>query len=172
MVKKYSAEKGRKVNSKGRGKHGPRFLQLHHYLLHCEAWRSLKPVRRSIYIEIAQRFNGSNNGEISFSVREAASCVHCSKDTASEAFHELEEKGFIRRNICGSFNYKLRHATTWILTQHPHNGESPTKDFMKWKPVNLKTSLKARTDCPKQRTEGFVSKEFDISTVPLAGPKH
>ncbi len=172
MMKKYSAGKGRKVNSKGRSKHGPRFLQLHHYLLHSEAWRSLKPVRRSIYIELAQRFNGSNNGEISFSVREASSCVHCSKDTASASFHELEEKGLIKRNICGSFNYKLRHATTWILTQHSYDGKSPTKEFMKWKPLNLKTSPKPRTDCPNKRTEVVISKDFDISTVPLIGPKH
>ena len=34
-----------------------------------------------------------------------------------ETFHELEEKGFIKRHVCGSFNWKLRHATTWILTE-------------------------------------------------------
>lgn len=172
MVSKYKTGKGRKADSKGRSKNEGRFLKLEYYLLQSSAWKSLKSVRRAIYIELAQRFNGSNNGEISMSVREAAYGAHCSKDTASEAFHELEGKGFIKRNLCGSFDFKLRHATTWILTQHPYKEQVPTKEFMKWKPEDLIISPKQRTTCPKKGTGGIVSESFNKPTVPFSGPKH
>jgi DNA-binding transcriptional regulator YhcF (GntR family) len=65
-----------------------------------------------VYLEIARRYFGTNNGEMSLSVREAAHFANIGKDTASKCFHELEAKGFIRRNVCGSFNWKLKQATT------------------------------------------------------------
>ena len=35
-----------------------------------DAWRSLSPNARAIYVEIVERYNGTNNGLISFSIRE------------------------------------------------------------------------------------------------------
>jgi hypothetical protein len=96
--------KGRGQDKRGRSLRGERFVKLEHWLLRTPAWRSLTPVARALYIELAQRYNGANNGEISLSVREAAELVHIAKDTASKSFHELEEKGFVRRHVCGSFN--------------------------------------------------------------------
>lgn len=122
------------------------------WFLDTPAWRSLSPQARCIYLEIAQRYYGSNNGEISLSVREAARLVHIAKDTATKAFHELEEKGFIRRNVCGSFNWKLRHATTWILTEHAFNDQPATKDFARWTLEKSEPGPNPGTDCPKRGT--------------------
>ena len=146
--------RGRRVDQTGRSIGETRFLKLEHWIFKTEAWRSLSAQARAVYIEIAQRFNGSNNGEISLSVREAARFVHIAKDTATKVFHELEEKGFIRRNVCGSFNWKLKHATTWILTEHPFNDQPATKDFARWSPTNSETGPKQGTKCPKRGTEG------------------
>lgn len=129
----YEKPRKRKVNQKGRNPNGPRFIQLFHYLLDSEAWRSLKPPARALYIEIERRFNGVNNGEISLSVREAAKLIRVSRDTASRAFHDLEEKGLVRREVCGSFDWKIRHATTWVLTEKPLRGDAASKEFMRWR---------------------------------------
>lgn len=172
MPAKRKPGRGRGVDATGRSKREGRFLKLEHFLLHSAAWRALKPVERAIYLELAQRFNGSNNGEISFSVREAADYVHCAKDTATKAFHELETVGFIRRNICGSFDYKKRHATTWILTEHPYQNNPATKDFMSSRPENLKPGPKQRTRRPNIRTRPPNLNGFNGVSGPHLGPKH
>jgi hypothetical protein len=124
--------RGRGQDKRGRSKRGERFVKLDHWLLKTPAWRSLSPPSRAIYIELAQRYNGSNNGEIALSVRDAAKLVHVAKDTASKAFRELEDKGFVVRVVCGSFNWKLRHATTWELTAYSLGDNPPSKQFARW----------------------------------------
>jgi hypothetical protein len=137
---------------------------LEHWIFKTEAWRSLKCQARAVYIEIAQRYNGSNNGEISLSVREAARFVLIAKDTASSAFHELESKGFIRRHICGSFNWKLKHATTWILTEHPFNEQPATKDFARWSPEKSEAGPNSGTNGPRS---GTLSQQREVLTQKL-----
>lgn len=122
----------RKHNHKGRNRNGNRFLSLEHWMMETEAWRSLSPATRCVYIEIAARYNGSNNGQIPLSVREAAALCNIARDTAMRALTELQHKGLIREIKAGSFNLKVRHATEWALTAHPLNGELPTKDFVRW----------------------------------------
>ena len=145
--------RGRRIDETGRSIGPTRFLKLEHWIFKTEAWRSLPPPSRAVYIEIAQRFFGINNGEISLSVREAAGLVHIAKDTATKAFHELEDKGFIRRNVCGSFNWKIKHATTWILTEHPFNDQPATKDFARWSPKKPEPGPNSGTRCPKPGTK-------------------
>ncbi len=161
---------GRRVDVTGRSIGSSRFLKLEHWILRTDAWRSLSPQSRAVYIEIAQRFNGSNNGEISLSVREAARLVNIAKDTATKAFHELEAKGFIRRNVCGSFNWKLKHATTWILTEHPFGDQLATKEFTRWVPQKEILGPKPGTRCPKPGTTGRRFRQHPYLIVPLLGP--
>ena len=85
-------------------------------------------------------------------VREAARALHIAKDTATKTFHELEEKGFIKRHVCGSFDWKIRHATTWILTEFALGEDPPTKEFARWRPPSLETSPKSETRCPNPGT--------------------
>lgn len=159
--------RGRGVDATGRSIGPNRFLKLDHWILKTAAWRSLPPASRALYVEIAQRYNGGNNGEISLSVREAAHLIHVAKDTATKSFHELEAKGFIRRNVCGSFNWKLRHATTWILTEYPFLEKEATKDFARWSPENSDPGPKVGSNCPKEGTGGG---RFRISG-PRSGPQ-
>lgn len=135
-----------------------------------KAWQSLSPAARSIYVELAQRYNGFNNGEISLSVREAARLVHVAKDTASKALHELETKGFIKRRLCGSFNFKLRHATTWILTEFGLDGSPPTKEFFSWRPENPEGGPKSGPSCPKPRTGVAEFCRMKLQSVLNLGP--
>lgn len=85
-------------------------------------------------MELKELYNGSNNGDLFLSVREAAKRLGVSNNTASKAFKELEEKGFIIARQKGYFKQKTRHATSWILTEFKYNGQLPTKEFMRWSP--------------------------------------
>jgi len=156
-------------NKKGRSLRPGRFVMLHHYMLNSDAWRSLKPYHRALYVELAMRFNGLNNGEIAFSVRQAARQIHTAKDTASKAFRELAAKGFIKINQPGSFDWKLRHATTWILTEHPLGEDLATKEFMKWRPENSKPGPKSEPKCTNSGTPNGKLAYCHSSDVPQLG---
>jgi len=135
-------------NRKGRSRNGPSFIQVPHYLLRSAAWLALKPQARAVYIELAARFNGSNNGQIALSVRDAAQSCNIAKDTAARAFQELIEKGFIAIVTGGSFGYKLRHATEYRLTDRAYGDKLATKDFMSWRPENSKPGPNSGQKCP------------------------
>ena len=158
-----------KPNKRGRSNRGERYVRLEHWLLTTAAWRALTSQARSVYVELEQRFNGSNNGEISFSVREASAAVNVAKDTASKVFHELEEKGFIRRHVCGSFDWKMRHATTWILTKHPMGDRPATKEFARWTPTN-KAGPNSGSNCPRSGTAISIFGRRSVRDVLRLGP--
>jgi hypothetical protein len=161
--------RGRGHNAKGRTKKGIRFVKIDHWVMATMAWLSLSAAARALYVELLRRYNGHNNGEISLSVREAARLVHIAKNTASKAFKELEAKGFIKRHVCGSFNWKRRHATTWILTEHEFEDEPATKEFARWRPERKKLGPKSRTRCPKIGTPRAKIERFWLSCVPALG---
>ena len=95
MASKKRNRAGR-VNATGRTNSEARHIRLYHWLLKSPAWHSISPLARSLLIEVWRRYNGQNNGEISYSVREAAKALHVGKDTANRAFHELEDREFLK----------------------------------------------------------------------------
>lgn len=169
-AKRVKRRRGRRVDETGRSIGPPRFLKLEHWMLKTAAWCSLPTASRALYVAIAQRYNGSNNGEISMSVREAADLIHVAKDTAGHSFRELEVKGFLKRNVCGSFNWKTRHATTWILTEHPLDDELATKEFARWCPEKSEPGPNAGTTCPNRGTRGGRFRQMSRLPVPGLGP--
>jgi hypothetical protein len=124
----------KKPNRTGRGGKEARHVRLHHWMTDSAAWHDLSVVARAIYPEIAKRYNGSNNGQISYSAREAADELHISKTTAWESIKTLTDHGFIVEVKKGAFSRKNRHATEWRLTEFPCDvtHEISTKDFMRW----------------------------------------
>jgi hypothetical protein len=116
------------------GANGPlhRWVMLYHWLLNSPAWQSLGLAARCLLIEVWKRHNGLNNGEISFSIREAAGSLKIAPNTANKAFHELEDKGFLKARQRGAFSLKSRHATTWQITAEPCGGQEASKEFMRW----------------------------------------
>jgi hypothetical protein len=117
-----------------------RFLALRYWLLESQAWRSLPGNARALYIEIAARYNGSNNGRIPYSVREAIIALHISGATASRLLKVLQDLGFIVCTKKGAFSMKAsREASEWRLTEHSDDviPNHPTKEFMSWRPPEL-----------------------------------
>ncbi len=144
-------------NSKGRST-TERFVSLPHFMLRSPAWLSLSPVARCVFIELASLYNGSNNGRLALSARDAAERVRCSKNTAARAFVELIEKGFIDLCSPGHFDRKTPHAAEYRLTMHrcDRSSEGVSKRFMSWRDEGSK-SIRGPTTGTAGVTTGTVN---------------
>lgn len=135
------------INRTGRSKKAPRHVRLYHWMMESAAWQSLNGNQRAIYVEMAARYMGSNNGRIPFGVRDAARALRISKATASREMAVLQECGFIVPTFKGAFSLKTKQATEWRLTEFCDDRIPglPTKDFMRWRPENFTVSPQAST---------------------------
>ena len=114
----------------------PRFTRLFDGFLKSEAWRSLPPGPRALYLELKQRFNGCNNGEIYLSHRDAAKALNVGRDTAGTYFKTLIDRGFIvvtQGHCLGPAG--IGQSATYALTEEPIGNGAASKDFMRWKPL-------------------------------------
>lgn len=112
-----------------------RFLRLHHFMMQTKAWRSLNATERAIYIELAARYAGMNNGRIAYSVREAVEALRIGKSTAARALITLQVRGFIATMKKGYFNARAkRTATEWRLTDYACDvsGINPSREYAQW----------------------------------------
>jgi DNA-binding transcriptional regulator YhcF (GntR family) len=120
----------------GNGARKERYVALKHYMLKSPAWRSLDAVARALYVELAKRYMGSNNGRIPYSVREGAAELGVSKTTVSRALLDLIDRRFIEKVKAAAFNMKNeRHATEFRLTEFPCNVTNTaiaSHDYMRW----------------------------------------
>ena len=110
-----------------------RFVKLTYPLIESEAWRWLRPISQSVYIERRRRFNGSNNGRISLSLSEAAHILKASKSTISKALNQLETHGFIKLIKKGYFTGRM--ASEYALTDEQLDGYPPTREWRQWQPT-------------------------------------
>jgi hypothetical protein len=141
----------------GRSKKEARHVRLYHWMMQTAAWKSLTGNQRAIYVEIAARYDGSNNGRIPYSVREAAEAVHISKATAARNLIVLQERGFIAAMMKGAFNVKHRVATEWLLTEFNCDvtGALPWKEFARWSPEMQNTVSPQTATVPAVRPNGI-----------------
>ncbi|MFK7877988.1 MAG: hypothetical protein AB8B71_19815 [Paracoccaceae bacterium] len=119
-----------KANKRGAGRH----VQLPEYLQASEAWASLKPGPRALYVELKRRFNGVNNGRIILSYRDAALAINVSRNTVGSYFAELEKRGLIamtRAPFLGPSG--IGQASLWALQEMPTaDGKPATRGFQNW----------------------------------------
>lgn len=115
-----------------------RHFRFYHSMADTPAWASLTCAQRCVYLALAMRFSGYNNGAIGISVRAAAREANCNKDTAATALKILCERGFIQRTQEGAFSYKTRHSALYRLThlpvEHGNNQTPATFEFRSWRP--------------------------------------
>lgn len=127
-----------RAHPNGRTK-GSQFVMLRYDMMDSAAWRGLSPYAQALYPHIIRRYNGSNNGKIPLSCREAMILLNCSKDRAAKAFNELIEAGFIKIGQDSSFGFKMKTSRRWILTHHVLDGQAPTNEWReKSKPQSVK----------------------------------
>ncbi|MFD0911041.1 helix-turn-helix domain-containing protein [Ruegeria arenilitoris] len=125
MAKPYKRYK------RGAGRH----VQLPEWLQASEAWATLPPGPRALYIEIKRRYNGSNNGDIYLSHRNAAAALNVHRNTVGPWFRELQERGFITMTQPPHLGPSgIGKASVWALDELPtRNGKPATKQFMSWR---------------------------------------
>ena len=138
--------RGRRVDATGRSIGKDRYLGLPHYLLSSEAWRDLSPNERALFVEVAQRYNGQNNGKIGLGVREAGEALHVRPQTAGDAFRRLVENGFLRIGRDSAFNVKSRLAREWFVTLFPVGDDRATHDFMRWRSAVAPSKTQMRNE--------------------------
>ena len=100
-----------------------------------QAWRSLNGASMKVWFEIRSRYNGRNNGEIRFSLREMGEKLVVSKMTAKRAMDKLQDRGFIEKTKQGAFSMKQRHASQWRLTEFrcDRSGHLANHAYREWK---------------------------------------
>lgn len=123
------------ANSYKRHKRGaPPFTMLYEWFQSSEAWASLKPGPRALYIEIKRNFNGANNGKLFLSHRDAGKALNVGRDTVGGYYKDLVDHGFLKivQGHCLGPSGKGQSAI-YALTEEPLDGKPATKDFMAWK---------------------------------------
>lgn len=116
-------------------KRGDAHVRLHAWVMNTPAWQSLTVGPRALLVELYGLYNGTNNGDLFLSEREAAARLHAAPNTVSKWFEMLETRGFIKVSEKGVFSRKTRHATSWILTEFAVDNQLPNKDFARWRPA-------------------------------------
>jgi len=155
-------------NKTGRG--GGKFTALPEWFQKSEAWATMKPGPRALYIELKRRFNGLNNGEIFLSHRDAAKALNVNRDTATGYFQELVDRGFIRMTAGPHLGPSgIGQASKWALEEEAtQDGRPAGKAFMRWtKKQNPRPKI--GTPRPKKRDAFHVIEVETVETVPKNG---
>lgn len=119
-----------------------RFVQLMEYMQASEAWATMPPGPRALYVELKRRFTGTNNGALYLSHRDAAKALNVARNTVAGWFRELEARGFIRKT--GEHHLGpsgIGQASTYALEEEQCDGKPATKAYMSWR---------AKTEAPRK----------------------
>lgn len=113
-----------------------RHVRLFNFMTDSAAWLDLSGNAVKLICHLSKFENGSNNGDLFLSEREAATGIGVSKRTAGKLFDELESHGFIAATAKGHFVVKHGPATQWRLTwlPCPATKQGPTNEWRNWKP--------------------------------------
>jgi hypothetical protein len=149
-----------------------RYVSLRYWLLDSPAWKSLPVATHALYIQIARRYNGSNNGRIPYSVREAVDALRIGKSTLARLLVILQTRGFIVCTRKGAFSLKTtKDASEWRLTEY--DSDAPvahaSKDFMRWQPPE-DTDFDTLNQQPSRPRKFKTRVPQRDHTVPVVGP--
>ncbi|TSB03971.1 helix-turn-helix domain-containing protein [Sphingorhabdus contaminans] len=151
-----------------RRKAEPRHIRLYHSITGTVAWAHLSGNAIKVLFALVRIDDGSKNGQIFYSDRQAALDTGLSRNTCIKAFRELVEKGFLCIVEKGHFDRKVRHATVWRYTWQAAPGIcGPTREFEKWRPESEKPRAQklTRTGAKIERSDNF-----DALTGPIIEP--
>lgn len=102
-------------NRKERGS----FTMLHHAITNSKNYRSLSGNAVKLLIDTMARYNGKNNGDFDYSLKNMKKWGWCSNDTISRAKKELLEKGWIVLTRQGGLHLgaSLYALTIWSIDE-------------------------------------------------------
>ena len=114
------------------------FTKLCRPMMQTDAWRALSPKAQALYPWLRLEWKGANNnnnGKIRLSYRQAARCMGITPNTAGEAFHELQAKGFIVVTQLGALGVEGQaRGHSYELTELSIRNERPRCLYKKWNP--------------------------------------
>ena len=161
--------KRQKPNAKGRNDTEP-YIRLHRGVTSSPAWQSLSCVARCLILLVWERHNGTNNGTISLSHREARTALGIGNVKTGQAFKEAQSCGFLVPRKAASFNWKTEagkgRATEWEITTEACDGSPPKRLYKQWqenKPVPASGTKRFRHRGPL--TENVTKKNPNGSDV-------
>lgn len=163
---------GRGVDAKGRSKSAVPYLTLDFWIVESPAFQELSLAAEYVLMAMLKRYNGANNGRISFGCR--SGCLtrldgawterpsKLSVAAQSRALKELQAQGFISCTQPSSFGQK-RLVRDWRLTwlRDDRNGGLPTKEFAR-EPSERSTIREAQNS-----KASFTGETVTASIVPL-----
>ena len=104
-------------------------------------FRALSADAKAVWLEIHLGFHGS----ISFSVRQAAECLHSGMSRAKKAIDELIAAQFIICTWGSSCNMKTGRAREWMLTTQPMGIGAASNDWKKQQPESCEAQFDGAT---------------------------
>lgn len=142
MARRTNKGRPQRPNATGRNDKSARFLMLPHRVVESGAYASLDLAARALLQELVHIYNGSNNGSLWLSVRDATARLGQSDcHVAVRAFEELRDRGFIALAKDSHFRTKAAdtsRARCWRLTWHAwpecpvKTKRPPTNDWERW----------------------------------------
>ena len=121
---------------KRRGGGSEQFILLHRGVTNSLAWNSLSSRSRDLFIKIWTYHNGLNNGQISFSHRQARQYLRAGSEKVTKSFCELIDHGFLIQRQKGSFHVKTGErqgrATEWEITTEDCDAKPAKRLYRKW----------------------------------------
>lgn len=82
------------------------FVLIYRWEYNCPALRALTGDEFRVYFDMRSRYNGSNNGNIVYSSRQAGAAIDKSHNTGARALKRLNALGFIKIRSDSSFGQK------------------------------------------------------------------
>jgi len=113
------------------------------------AYRDLKPPARCLLDEFQLIYRPGRNGYLSIGTRRAAVLLRVTESTASNAFYDLVEHGFI--GLTKGQLWMERKAREWRLTIEPYKDQEPTDDWRQWEHGKPVASLPRKKSRPQKR---------------------
>ena len=170
-----SKNRPRRPDATGRSNRAARFAMMPHRVWLSEAVSSLNPNARALLLEIIAMENGSNNGAIWLSVRDATDRLGLSDFRAIQtAFDDLQDRGLIRMTKDAHFSVKASDASrarcwrlTWIGIPDGPRGR-PVVATNDWEQYQAPGKTKARRRADKrQRALARYRKDLDANRLPV-----
>jgi len=117
---------------------GTSHLRLYNWMTETRAYVALSSSEKCILWELMRRYDGNNNGKISFGGQDGRH-AKLSRDLTEKALIKIEGAGFIVETEPAIPH--LKRPRKWRLTMYPADGKPATKDFMKAGSAALQNSF-------------------------------
>ena len=110
-------------------------------LIKSQAYQGLSPQAKVLMILLQVHWR--DDTLVDYGIREAVEKIPCSDKTASKAFNQLEERGFITCMELAFFSSRTQSKSrSWRLEWMPFNGHLPKNTWEDWMMNNKSTVVK------------------------------